>query len=155
MSAFCEPETTTSTPTRRWGGHDADARDGVEHAHGAVRGGDLGEGADVVEDAGRGLRLRAEKSLHLSPALRERALDLGGVDLLAPLGLEVDGLGPVGIAQLRPALTELPRRGHDRDIARREQVGHRGLHRARSRGREHEHLVARLEDHREASSTRA
>ena len=63
------------------------------------------------------------KSALTSPAaLGQRALDLGRVDLLAPLELEVDGLGAVGVAQLGPALPELAAGGDDRDVAGRDQV---------------------------------
>ena len=108
----------------------AEAGDRVEDAHGAVLGGDLGQRADVVQDAGRRLGLGREERLHLSPALGQRPLDLGRIDLLAPLELEVDRLGAVGVAQLGPALPELPA-GGDHARRRRARSGSRRPTRAR------------------------
>ena len=150
MSAFCDPDTTTSTP------HASVGRSTTPRPETASKtliapwlAATSASARTSLTHAGGRLRLRAEERLDLAAAIRERALDLGGVDLLAPLGLEVHGVGAVGLAQLGPALAELTGRRDDRDVARGQQVGHRRLHRTGPGGREQLHVVARLEHHLE------
>ena len=54
---------------------------------------DLRERSDVVDHAGRGLRQGGEEDARVR-VLAEQAVDLGGLDLGAPLDLVVHGAAP-------------------------------------------------------------
>ena len=67
---------------------------------------DLGDRADVVHDARRGLAQRGEDDLDAG-VLGQQPVEVGGVEADAPAGLVADEVGAVGLAQLDPALAEL------------------------------------------------
>jgi hypothetical protein len=106
--------------------------------------GDLGQGADVVHDAGRRLRLRGEDHVDAGVGVQQ-AVDLGRVQAGAPAGLVADDIGAVGLPHLDPALAELPRRAREDAVSGANEVGDGGLHGARAAGREQLHVVGGLE----------
>ena len=151
MSAFCEPDTTTSTPHSSIGRSTTPSPDTASNTLTAPWAAATSASARTSFSTPVEVSDCVVKSALTSPPRSASARSTSaGVDLLAPLGLEVHGLGAVGIAQLRPALPELPGGRDDRDVARREQVRDRRLHRAGPGGGEQQHVVARLEDHLQA-----
>src|SRR5438093_1106998 len=78
--------------------------DRVDREHRAVGSGHLIQHPDVVHDPGRGLRLGDEHGPRGLREARELLVEATGVDLLAPLEREVDGLGAKGVAELGPPL---------------------------------------------------
>jgi hypothetical protein len=58
----------------------------------------------------------------------------------------VDEVGAEGAHHAGPALAEVPRGEDELAVARRRQVGDRGLERARPGRREHEHVMLRAVD---------
>ena len=125
--------------------HGADRRHRVHGDQRVVAVGDLRQLLEVVDHAGRGLRERREHDRHVL-VLGEPAVQLGGVDLAAPLGRPVDGLGAVGVAQLGPALAEVAAAGDQHGLPGTREVGDCRLHRTGARGGEHLHLVGGAED---------
>ena len=113
----------------------AEPADRVDDEHGAAGAGDLGDRLDVVHDTGRGLAQRREDDLDARLG-GQLGVDRGGIQALAPAGLVAMQLGPVGLAQLDPALAELARGARQHVAPRPREVGDRGLHRARAAGRE-------------------
>ena len=155
MSAFCEPATTTSTP----------------HASCSSRAAPRPETASTTSSApwrlttsaiawmsctmpGRGLAQRGEDDLD-ARVLPQQAVDVGRIEAHAPARLVADEVGPVGLAELDPALAELARGQRERLGPRAHEVGDGGLHGARAARGEGEHGVARPEDHRQARRARA
>ena len=100
---------------------------------------------NVVYHAGRGLRVGGVDRLHLARSLRKRTVDLVRIDSLPPLGFEVQRAGAVRVAELGPALTELPAGGDQGRVTWSDQVRHRRFHRPRAGCSEHEHLALGLE----------
>ena len=150
ISDFCEPATTTSTPHSSCGRSTAPRPETAStQSTESCAVVDLVERADVVEDAGRGLRLGREHRPRRAAEAGERLVEARRVHLLAPLELQVHGVGAVGVAELGPALAELAAGGNHGRVAGANEVGDCGLHRGGSRGREAQDLVARLEDQRQ------
>jgi mannose-6-phosphate isomerase-like protein (cupin superfamily) len=111
---------------------------------------DLVPGADVVHDPGRGLGLGREHGSGHRAEPAEGIVEASWIDLLAPLELEVQRVRAEGVAELCPALPELAARGDHGGLPGDDQIGDGGLHCARPRGREAQHLVLGLEDGLEA-----
>ena len=121
ISAFCEPETTTSSPqasvSQR---HGAEARDGVdddERSRLLRRG---GERLDVGDDAGRRLGLDDPDRLRL--ALAQPRAHVVGVGRLAPGVAQMVDVGAVRPGHRGPALAEAARRDDEVRLAGRDEV---------------------------------
>ncbi|MEY4069925.1 MAG: hypothetical protein RL721_539 [Candidatus Eisenbacteria bacterium] len=123
----------------------AQTGDGVEHQHAAARARDLRQGARVVQRCGAGLAVGAEHHRDVGVGV-ESLLDLGDRDRVAPRHVDRGVRHAVRLADAAPALTELTAHDAQRLASRRHEVHHAGLHRARARGREHEHLALGLVD---------
>ena len=121
---------------------DPQAGDRVHDQPHAARAGDLGDRLDVVDRAGRGLAVGREDRLDAA-VLREPPLDLQRIDRMTPFHVDRFVRNSVSLHQIEPALAELAAHHHQRPVAGLEQVDDRRLHRARARGREHEHLALR------------
>jgi hypothetical protein len=109
---------------------------------------DLGDRLDVVDDAGARLGERGEGDVDLG-VLREQAVELGGVEALAPARLVADDVAAVGVGELDPALAELAGRGGEHRLAGAHEVGDGGLHGAGAAGGEGQDVVLGLEDARQ------
>ena len=79
-------------------------------------------------------------------AARERAAQVVRLGRLAPVEPHVDELCVERLHHAGPALAEIPGGEDELAVARRGQVGDRGLERARSGRGEHEHVVLRSVD---------
>jgi hypothetical protein len=122
----------------------AEAGDGVDDEDRVVAAHDLGDRLDVVDDARGRLAERREHDLD-ARVLGQQTIEVGGVEADAPARLMLDQVGPVGLAELDPALAELARRRCERLGARADEVRHRRLHRTRPARGEREHRVLGLE----------
>ena len=85
--------------------HRTEPGHGVDGDQGARFVRHLRQRRDVVDHSGRGLGEGGEH--HLRRGLREPALEVGGLDPVAPARVEMGGLGAESVAQLDPALAEL------------------------------------------------
>ncbi len=149
MSAFCEPATTTSTPQSSWRSSAAPRPEtasttrmtSCRRATSAIACTSWTMPVEVSDSVAN-----ATFTSVFSPSSRSISR---GIEALAPAGLVAHELGAVGLAELDPALAELAGRAREHLVARADEVGDRGLHRARAAGREREHLVLRPEDHRQ------
>jgi hypothetical protein len=77
--------------------------------------------------------------------LGKRALDVLGVDRLAGRNGQADDFGAVGIADLRPALTERSHDAEQRLFAGTQQVHHRGLEATGATARVQKYVVVRAQ----------
>ena len=127
----------------------SDARDRVDAEDRVVPAGDLAERADVVHDAGRGLRVGDEDRPRGPVERGELGVDPVGIDPLAPFEGDVVHVGAERLAELGPALPELAAGGDDRRLTGDDEVGDGRLHRAGPGGGEAEDVVGGAEGDRE------
>ena len=122
----------------------ADRGNPVDDQHRVARARDRGDFGHRMNRAGRGLARLHQHRARIGIGA-ERVFDLLRTRRAAPFDADLMAGHPIGREQLAPALAKLAAVDVDRMLARREQVGHRRLHRAGAAGREQDHLLARAE----------
>ena len=103
---------------------------------------DLANRGDVVQDAGGRLAVCGEHDPQTWIVPKRFGHDLR-VHRLTPGKLMFNHLNPVSPAEVRPARAELSRLHHQGPVPRAEGIGDRGLHHARTRAGQQEHVIRR------------
>ena len=146
MSAFWEPATTTSIPHSSWRSSAAPRPETASTAR--ITSWRLQTSAIAWTSWTMPVlvsRERGEGDVDLG-VLGQEAVELRGVETLAPAGLVAHEIAAVGLGELDPALAELAGRGGQHGLAGADEVGGGRLHRAGAAGGEDEHVVLGLED---------